>query len=198
MKKIILPLVFLFTVGTVSGQTFMHGAGLTVFVSDSKGSDVTVGEGFTYYPRFNFLETESLSLSAGIPLSVGFSISTNFYYSSYGYSDEGSVGFIANLPLIISLNMGRGSTKDNTDKFGYFVGAGFGFHHGDFLMTGTDIYGYEYTNTQSTNAYGPAANAGFRIGVGRRHKNIEVRFSYMKGINEDRPNIYSVGCLFNF
>ena len=53
-------------------------------------------------------------------------------------------------------------------------------------------------DTKSTNAYGPAANAGFRLGVGRAHKNIEVRFSYMKGINEDKPNVYGVGALFNF
>ena len=37
-----------------------------------------------------------------------------------------------NAPLIVNLNMGHGSTKDNTKKFGYFVGAGFGYHHGDF------------------------------------------------------------------
>jgi hypothetical protein len=199
MKKIIFSLVLFFTVGTVFSQSFMHGAGLTIFVGSAKGGDVTVGEGFTYYPRFNFVETESLSLSAGVPLTAGISISTSYYYSSGGgFYDDGSIGFIVNVPFIISLNMGRGSTKDNTDKFGYFVGGGFGFHHGDFITTETDMYGYDYTTTKSTNAYGPAANAGFRIGVGRRHKNIEVRFSYMKGINEDKPNVFGVGALFNF
>ncbi|MBK5272535.1 MAG: hypothetical protein JJE22_16150 [Bacteroidia bacterium] len=195
MKKIILSLVLFFTVGTVLGQSFMHGAGLTIFAGSAKGSDVTVGEGFTYYPRFNILETEKLSLSAGIPLTAGISISTSYYYSSgSGYYDDGSIGFIVNVPFIISLNMGRGSTKDNTDKFGYFVGAGFGYHHGDFLVD--DYNGY--VTSKSTNAYGPAANAGFRIGVGRKHRNIEVRFSYMKGITEDKPNVFGVGALFNF
>lgn len=199
MKKIVLSLVIFFTAGTVLAQSFMHGAGLTIFVGSSKGNDVSVGEGFTYFPRFNFLETENLSLSAGIPLSVGISISTNYYYSSgSGYYDGGSIGFVVNVPFIINLNIGRGSTKDNTDKFGYFVGGGFGFHHGDFITIQTDSYGYDYTTTESTNAYGPAANAGFRIGVGRRHKNIEVRFSYMKGMNEDKPNVFGVGALFNF
>ena len=55
-----------------------------------------------------------------------------------------SVGFIVNAPFIINLNIGRGSTKDNTDKIGYFLGGGFGYHHGDFIITGTDDYGYTY------------------------------------------------------
>jgi hypothetical protein len=194
MKKIVLSLVLFFTVGAVFAQTFMQGAGLTVLVGTSKGSDATVGEGFTYFPRFNFIETEGLSVSAGIPLTLGVTISTSYYSSNGYYSDGGSVGFVVNAPFIVNLNMGRGSTKENTDKFGYFVGAGFGYHHGDFLV---DDFNYGTTSV-STNAYGPAGNAGVRLGVGRKHRNIEVRLSYMKGINEDKPNIFGIGCSFNF
>ena len=61
------------------------------------------------------------------------------------------------------------------------------------MITDTHMQSFE-----STNVYGPAANAGFRIGVGRQHKNIEVRFSYMKGINETKPDIFGGGALFNF
>ncbi|MEI9944610.1 MAG: hypothetical protein WDN26_10375 [Chitinophagaceae bacterium] len=199
MKKIIFSVCLFFTAGIAFGQTFMHGAGLTVFVGSSKGNDVTVGEGFTYYPRVNVVETEALSLSVGIPLTAGIGVSGNFYYSTgNGFSDNGSVGLILNAPLLLSLNMGRGSTKDNTSKLGYFFGGGFAYHHGDFLTTQTDNYGNDYTDSRSYNVYGPAAHAGFRIGVGRKHKNIEVRFSYMKGTNEDKPDIFGVGCLFNF
>jgi hypothetical protein len=201
MKKIILILAMISTATTVMGQSFMHGAGLTVFVGSSPGGDVSVGEGFTYYPRVNFLETENLSLSVGVPLTLGISaaVSTSYYSTGGGYfSDEGSIGIIVNAPLILNLSMGRGSTKDNEQKFGYFVGGGFGFHHGDFIVTEIDSYGYDYTTTRSTNTFGPAANAGIRIGVGRSHRNIEVRFSYMKGLNEDKPNIFGVGCSFNF
>ena len=94
--------------------------------------------------------------------------------------------------------MGRGSTKENRDKFGYFVGAGFGYHHGDFISTYIDAYGYDETISESINVFGPAANAGLRFGVGRKHQNIEVRFSYMKGLNDKKPNIFGVGCAFNF
>lgn len=200
MKKIILLFALLFTAGTVFCQTFMHGAGVTVLIGSSKGGDVTVAEGLTYFPRINFLETEALSVSAGIPLSIGVSANSSYYYSSSGGYDSNplSIGFVANVPLIINLNMGRGSTKDNTDRYGYFVGAGFGYHHGNFLTTQTDGYGYNYKFSESINSFGPAANAGFRIGVGRAHRNIEIRLSYMKGLNENKANLFGLAGSFNF
>ena len=203
MKKIVLFLTVFFTVAAVSAQSFMHGAGITVFVGSSPGTKTAVGYGLTYSPRFNFLETESLSVSAGIPLSVGVSFSGLY---STNYDDEVSVGVVLHAPLIVNLNMGRGSTKDNTQKFGFFVGAGAAYYRGDFI----DSYDEGY----SINAIGPAGNAGVRLGVGRKHRNIEIRFSYLKGINDnirtrddgfgnlvtfnDKPNVYGVACLFNF
>ena len=194
MKRIFLSFVLLFLMNAVFSQTFMHGAGITVLGS-STGGNFSAGEGFTYSPRFNFIETENMSVSVGIPLSLGISFSTNTYSSTYyGNEDPTSVGLVLNMPLIVNLNMGRGSTKDNRQKFGYFVGAGFGYHHGDFIEEdySGDTYG------KSTNTFGPAANAGLRFGVGRQHKNIEVRFSYMKGLNDEKLNIFGIGCLFNF
>jgi hypothetical protein len=192
MKKITLSLALLFSLSSVFSQSFMHGAGITVLVNSAKGGDVSYAEGFTYSPRFNFIETESLSVSAGIPLSFGISSSISTDINS---SESVSVGFVLNAPLIISLNMGRGSTKDNTDsKFGYFVGGGFGYHHGDFLVD-------DFNNgvvSKSTNTFGPAANAGVRIGVGRKHKSVEVRLSYMKGLSDSKPNVFGIAGLFNF
>jgi hypothetical protein len=198
MKGFIVSLVLFFTTVTAIGQSFMHGAGLTIFVVSPRNGDVSVGEGFTYFPRFNFVETEALSVSAGIPLTVGLTVTSSLYYSSNGYSDDGSVGFVVNAPFIINLNIGRGSTFDNTDKMGFFLGGGYGFHHGDFIMTETDSYGYTNEVFKSTNIYGPAANVGLRIGVGRKHRNIEVRLSYMRGMNENKPDIFGGGALFNF
>jgi hypothetical protein len=208
MKKIVLFLTLFFTVAAVSAQSFMHGAGVTVFAASSPGSKTTVGYGLTYSPRFNFLETESLSVSVGIPLSVGISFSASLYSPTSTYDDDVSLGVVLHAPLIVNLNMGRGSTKDNTQKFGFFVGAGASYYHGDFIDS------YSYGDGYSINAFGPAGNAGVRLGVGRKHRNIEIRFSYMKGINDnirtrddgfgnpikfnDKPNVYGVACLFNF
>lgn len=202
MKRIFLSLALAFFLSTSFSQTFMHGVGITVIGSTTGqggNSDIGFGEGFTYFPRFNFVETEALSVSVGVPLMVGISATTGTSTDQYGYVyDNSSVGFVLNAPLIINLNMGRGSTKENTKKFGYFVGAGFGFHHGDFISDMYDPNTGDYIDSYSSNTYGPAANGGVRIGVGRKHKNIEIRLSYMKGINENKPNVFGIAGAFNF
>ena len=201
MKKSILFAALLLMLNSAFSQTFMHGAGITVIGSTTgqgSSSDIGIGEGFTYFPRFNFVETESLSLSVGIPLCLGVSTTTSTNYDPYGYYDNTSIGFVLNAPLIINLNLGRGSTKENRNKMGYFLGAGFGYHHGDFITDRYDPVTDTYVNSYSSNTYGPAGNAGIRIGVGRQHKNIEIRLSYMKGINESKPNIFGIAGAFNF
>lgn len=205
MKKIILAAGIFLLTGNVFCQSFMHGVGITIIGSTTgqgNNSDVGFGEGFTYFPRVNFIETENLSLSVGIPLSVGISATTSSSYDYYGgYYGGGtsSVGFILNAPIILNLNMGRGSTKENRKKFGYFVGAGFGYHHGDFLTDGIyDPITDTYKDTYSSNTFGPAANGGVRLGVGRQHKNIEIRLSYMKGLSESKLNVFGLAGAFNF
>ncbi len=193
MKKIVLSLSLLCSLNIAFSQSFMHGAGIAVLVNTANNSNTYVAEGLTYSPRFNFIENENLSVSVGIPLTLAIAvgISDNYdYYSGTYYGS--SVGLVVNAPLIVNLNMGRGSTKENRQKFGYFFGAGPAFHHGDFI----DDYSNDGTST--VNAFGAAANAGMRFGVGRKHKNIEVRFSYMKGLNENKPNVFGVAGLFNF
>lgn len=204
MKNIIVAFAsFLITANSFS-QTFMHGAGITLVGSTTaqgSNSDIGLGEGFTYFPRFNFIETEKLSVSVGIPLCVGISATTSYSYDPYGYgnSNDSKIGFVLNAPLIINLNFGRGATKENRKRYGYFVGAGFGYHHDNFLTASRyDPATNRYIDSYTSNTYGPAANAGFRIGVGRQHKNIEIRLSYMKGINESRPNIMGLAAAFNF
>jgi hypothetical protein len=199
MKKIILSgAALLFFSFASFSQTFMHGAGITLIGSTTaqgSNSDIGLGEGFTYFPRINFVETEKLSVSVGIPLCIGISATTGYNY----YGDNNSIGFILSAPLIINLNIGRGSTKENRKRYGYFVGAGFGYHHDNFLTSSRyDPTTNSYVDRYTSNTYGPAANAGIRIGVGKTHKNIEVRLSYMKGINESKPNVMGLAAAFNF
>jgi hypothetical protein len=202
MKKIILSAALLLILNNAFSQTFMHGAGITLIGSTTgqgSNSDIGLGEGFTYFPRINFVETEKLSVSVGVPLCVGISATTSYDPYGYGSGNSNEIGFILNAPLIINLNIGRGSTKENTKRYGYFVGAGFGFHHDNFLTSNRyDPVTNSYIDSYTSNSYGPAANAGFRIGVGQKHKNIEIRLSYMKGINESRPNVMGLAAAFNF
>jgi len=192
MKKIILTLTMVFIAWTVFSQTFMHGAGITVFAASPKDGKVSIGETVNYSPRFTVLESESLSVSVGIPLGAGISFST--YIDTYYSSSDVSFGLVLNTALIVNLNMGRGSTKENRDKLGYFVGAGFGYYHADF-KTYND---FGETIPETTNAYGPAANAGLRFGIGKTHQSVEVILSYMKGLNESKPDVFGLGCAFNF
>ena len=121
------------------------------------------------------------------------------YNSMNGYSSESNtLSFMFNAPLIINLNVGAGSTKENEKRFGFFVGGGFGYHYGHFNVIKTDEYGSIYVGDATLTTYGPAANAGFRIAVGSHQKNIETRFNYMKGMNEGKPSIFGMAALFNF
>lgn len=201
MKKFLFAIALLLSIHISFGQSFMHGVGLTAIGSttgEGISSDIGLGWGFTYAPRFNFFETKTLSVSVGIPLSIGISAITSTTYDQNGITENGSIDFVFNAPLIVSLNMGRGSSKGNREKFGYFFGAGFSFYRGNFLTDNYNTNTNSYTNTILTNTFGPAGNAGVRFGVGKTHKNIEVRLSYMKGINENKPNIFAIAGLFNF
>ena len=201
MRKLFVSAILFMACSTAMSQTFMHGVGLSIMGGYTDAGDFTIAGGYTYSPRINFVETEKLSVSAGIPLSMGVTSTSNFEYDAYsGYTNEYSIDFVANVPFIVNLNMGRGSTKENRQKFGYFVGGGYGFHHGSFYGFYPDELDptYERLGSRNLNIHGPAANAGMRFGVGKKHKNIELRFSFMKGINESKPNIFGIAGLFNF
>ena len=191
MKKTTLSLLLFFVTSTVFCQTFMQGAGVNMLIITPDGGNTSYGQGFVYSPRLNVVENDNLSVSIGIPMSLAFSYSLSDY--SNGYDQNSSVGVLVNIPLLVNLNMGRGSTKENTSKIGYFIGAGGGFHHSDLL-----IDSYYDVITVSNNTFGIDANAGLRIGVGQKYRNIEILFSYMKGLGNYKPNIYSLAALFNF
>jgi hypothetical protein len=186
MRKLFVSAILFLACTTAMSQTFMHGVGLSILGGYTDAGDFTIAGGYTYSPRINFVETEKLSVSAGIPLSMGVTSTSSFEYDSYsGYTNEYSIDFVAN---------------ENRQKFGYFVGGGYGFHHGSFYGFYPDELDptYERLGARNLNVHGPAANAGLRFGVGKKHKNIELRFSFMKGINESKPNIFGIAGLFNF
>jgi len=78
-------------------------------------------------------------------------------------------------------------------SFGFFAGAGFGYH------TSEDSYSDGYNNyTDKMSGFGPVGNAGIRIGVGSGSHNIEIRLSYMKTLDTSKSSIFGIGGLFNF
>jgi hypothetical protein len=200
MKKCLFVFgLIVFTATAGFSQSFMHGAGLNVFVATAPGGKASVNGGLSYSPRFNFIEQENMSVSVGIPFTVGVSGSYSADYNSqYGSSSSNTLSVMFNAPLIINLNMGAGSTKTTESRFGYFAGGGFGYHYGTYNIS--DIlnqYDDGYTTTK-LNTFGPVGNAGVRFAVGRGTHNVEVRLQYMRGLNDSKANIYSVGAAFNF
>lgn len=193
MKKIILFIVFLFGYLFIYCQHFMHGAGLTQFLSSSSLAKAPFPFGLTYSARFNILETGKISVSIGVPIAIGIAADDKFL------SKTASNGVAVNAPFLTNLNIGRGSTKKNKDRVGYFFGAGFGFNYTGINKRTYNTNLTDYTSKfESINKYGPAANAGMRFGVGRKHKNIEARFFYMRIINKNQFNLFGYGGVFNF
>ena len=94
-------------------------------------------------------------------------------------------------PLMINYNYGAGSDKKSQSSFGFFGGAGYGYHSNPY----TDQSGDNVAYVES--GFGPVLNAGIRF-TRDRHHNFELRFSYMKAMDESRSNIYSVGAIFNW
>ncbi|MEO5592477.1 MAG: hypothetical protein ABIR15_20870 [Chitinophagaceae bacterium] len=200
MKKMVFILcISLFTSCAAFSQRFMHGVGLNIFVATAPGGKAAVNEGFTYNPRFNFIEQDNMSVSVGIPLTVGASFSYNADYNSYyGSSTSSSFSLMVNAPVMINLNMGAGSSKNAERRFGYFVGAGFGYHYGTFNLSDALNLDDEGYTVHKLNTFGPAGNAGVRFSVGHGSHNIEVRLQYMKDINDVKANIFGGGAAFNF
>ncbi|HVM89259.1 MAG TPA: hypothetical protein VMT76_13805 [Puia sp.] len=124
-------------------------------------------------------------------------ISGNANYNSNGQSDH-NLKLVFDLPLILNFNVGRGSTKETESRFGFFAEAVDGYHYGTANVTYSDAYGDTYTEIATLKSNGPVANAGVQIGVGVGTHTIEIRASYMKGVNNEKPNIFGIGAAFNF
>jgi hypothetical protein len=198
IKRLFVLVIVMFCIGQAHSQTFMHGAGTGVMITTMKNADAGAFGTLMYNPRVTVMESESSSITVGIPLTLG--ISGSYNYSSY-YGEESNLNYLINAPLIVNMNWGAGSSKDTKDRFGFFLGAGFGINNGSYKITEyVTENGYEtyYETNKSITTFGPAANAGVRFAVGNGSHNIEVLLSYMKGINNEKPNTFGIQGVFNF
>lgn len=192
LRKLLFTVLSLCTLQLAKSQSFHHGVGTGALISTMKNAESNVYGTLMYNPRVSFAETENSSISVGIPLSVG--IAGSYNYNSYDGS-SGSLSYMVNAPLMVNFNYGAGSSDEAESRFGFFAGAGFGINHGNWYYA-DDYYGESYSESQTS--YGPAANAGVRFAVGNGSHNIEVLLSYMKGLNEGKPNIFGIQGVFNF
>jgi len=200
MKKLLLVAVVALSCMQASfAQRFKQGVGTLLSIETADYMDTKANFGFTYSPALFFAEEGNTSFSVGIPVSFGFNEGYSSEYDGYsGYYGNTSIGFMLDVPVIVNFNYGAGARKGGRQRWGFFVGGGYGYH------LSTDNYYFDYDNngdylTSSNSTFGLTGNAGFRIGMGRQHRhNLEIRFSYMKGLTDYRPDVYGVNCIFNF
>lgn len=200
MKKLLLlAVIALSCIQPALAQRFKHGVGTLIAVETADYMDSKANFGITYSPALFFAEQGNTSFSVGIPVSVGFSegYDTDDDYIG-GYYSSTSIGWMVDVPVIVNFNYGAGARKGGSQRWGFFVGGGYGYH------LSTENYYLYYDNngdypSTSNSTLGITGNAGFRIGMGRHHRhNLEIKFSYMKGMTDYKPNVYGVNCIFNF
>jgi hypothetical protein len=187
-KKSILSFLALGYASFSFSQTFMHGIGVNLVMQSLSGYTERPVMSMLYSPKLSFYEKDHSSISIGLPISLGY---VGLYTSPGTNQNNTTIGWMLDAPLIINFNYGAGSNKKTDSRFGFFGGAGSGYHANP------------YNSDNSSNAFfwesgfGPEFNTGIRITIDRKH-NIEIRFSYMKAMDESKSNIYGIGAIFNY
>ena len=190
MKKLLSLTLALCLSGFAFSQNFIQGVGINVVVQSATNYSADPVGTIMWSPRVSFAETESSSFSVGIPMSFGLSGS----YNSQNLYGDNNLGIMFDAPFVFNFNYGAGSSRESEDKWGFFAGAGFGYHMNE--ITATDEYGNDYNSKMA--GFGPVGNAGVRMGVGHGSHNLELRASFMKTMDVSKSGILGVGMLFNF
>lgn len=188
MKKSLLFSALLLCASAGFSQKFINGVGVCAFSTGGAGYSTFITGGITYSPRVNIYSDENSAVSIGLPISFGIG------YSSHESDGTASASAVVNMPLVLNYNLGCGSTRQNESRIGFFAGGGFGYH---VAARATDD-GYADNNTTTVESFGPVANAGIRFAVGRGVHNIELKVSYMKGLDTSKSDIFGLAGIFNF
>ncbi|SFD53579.1 hypothetical protein SAMN05518672_102337 [Chitinophaga sp. CF118] len=199
MKRLLLFVATCIISVNASSQSFHHGLGISIFFDNMVPDKITSIAAITYSPGFNFHETEKMSVSLGIPLSIGFMGDGNNAYDETTEEDEVAAGdingFTLDVPLMVNLNLGAGSSRMSKGNIGGFIGAGYTYHY----SSSRDYTKDSIEKSIGGTSFGLTVNGGIRMGIGDGPiKNIELRLSYYKGRNRTRLGMFGMGAIFNF
>ena len=194
LKHISTCIALIFVYNRLPAQSFMHSIGATISIMDARIHDSwgssysisTMQTNFSYFPRYNFAESDNTSVSIGLPLGAGIGISDN------GLSDYG-VAFAFDIPAVVDYNFGYKSTLENDSRVGGYLGAGFGYYR---ITVSKSSYS-DFTGV----SYGPMARAGFRFTTPRNRENghgVTVGLFYKKGLEKEKFNTYGCNVYFDF
>lgn len=196
MKRLLLFVATCIISVNAFSQSFYHGLGVSVFFDNMVPDKITTISALTYSPRFNFYETEKLSVSLGIPLSIGFmGDGSGGYDETTGEEIADDInGFALDVPVMVNLNLGAGSSDMSKRSMGGFIGAGYTYHYAssrDYTKNGIE-------ESVGGNSFGLTVNGGIRFSIGAPVNNIELRVSYYWGRNRTKLGMFGMGVLFNF
>ncbi|NLR79564.1 hypothetical protein [Chitinophaga eiseniae] len=203
-KAVLLTLACCFS-SNILAQHFMHAAGLSCFADNYSGTNSLFTMALTYSPRYVLLTHSSLSMSIGIPVSYGSSGSTGDSrrlpsgYQPASNTPHTKFRNMFDCPVILNLNQGALSSKNCDNRIGFFAGGGFGYHYGPVNIIHTDSNGVAYTDSTSQGSFGPVANLGVRVRIGKHlFTGMELKGAYMKSVDKKGPETYNITLLANF
>ncbi|HXS57722.1 MAG TPA: hypothetical protein VN726_16425 [Hanamia sp.] len=192
--KLLIISIFLFSANRLPAQKLMNSAGLSLSVLQGTLHQGTGYETFaieqnnlTWFPRYNFIESENSSVSIGAPVGAGIGLVTNTIGGDAG------ILFSYDVPVVIDYNIGCKSTVDNDRTFGGYFGAGFGYNK-------VIISGSSYSDFNGA-SYGPLIRAGFRFGSANENWNghaITAGVYYKMGLERDKLHTIGFNVLIDF
>lgn len=213
MKKIVLLAIACIAGLPVFSQRFVHGIGFSTSIDHTSRGGSIPSFGLSYAIRYNVMETDKMTISVGIPFTVGGSGGSgeddmDWYYDAdgniiYYYTGEKNDGPVkkfrsmVDVPLIINFNFGAFSSFANKKAVGFFAGGGLAYHYGPVNVKYKDVNGGTMTDSITQHSFGPIGNIGMRIGLGKKENGaIEVKGSFMKSLAKRQPDIYGISLLY--
>jgi hypothetical protein len=194
IKKANTFLLLSFLYLSVSAQKMMHSVGASANLNTQK---VTIPSRYLiperkiiqtvfytsgdYFFRYNIKESDINSVCIGVPIAFGFGTAND------PNNDEAGLFLGANISMGVFYNNGLKSTRNNENKFGYFVGGGISYGY-------IGLYYDKKTNNITT--YGPMIYSGIRLPVLKQVLSIGLFFRY--GLETEKLKTYGLKLMRDF
>ncbi|MBO9730589.1 MAG: hypothetical protein J7623_18245 [Chitinophaga sp.] len=187
-------LLFFLKDASAQSRLFSHAIGGGLFAGNSY-----LGAGLVYSPRLNFLRFSDHSvLALSTHIGVGTTINDNYNSNTGGNSTS---IFMANMPVLVTWNFGNAATRRAYTKWGFFTGAGYGFHN---ATHGVEFIDDEEVSSNQIHVSGMVLSAGINFPIA--NSSFGIRVAHLFNNNQYNPDIagittigidYNIGVKFN-
>jgi hypothetical protein len=185
MKQKLLYIIFIVIYGiNLNAQvSFSHAAGIKLLVPAFNSASVLDIEseptlGLMYSPRVNVIQFNNSTISLGTHFAMAFE-------GSFNTNGNNSSSFVFDIPFVIEYNFGLASNRRNTDKFGLYVGGGYGVHNSG---------GSETISSKISGFIGNIGVRFFSFGVP-----FDIHASYLKGTGDtSNDSVFGLGLQYTF